>query len=74
VLLYNYETASAHIGSLLGRSLRLVGEYTYDFQAKAKLSVGLVSALGDIPNAENQPVFGVLTTGLPIRALFWHIK
>jgi hypothetical protein len=40
-----YETATAHLGYLLGRNLRLVGEYTYDFQAKAnRLSVGLVSA------------------------------
>jgi hypothetical protein len=40
-----YETATAHVGFLLGRNLRLVGEYTYDFQVKAnRLSVGLVSA------------------------------
>jgi hypothetical protein len=39
------ETGSLHLGYLLGRNLRLVGEYTYDFRREANaLSLGFVAA------------------------------
>lgn len=42
---YKYHTATGHASYVLARNLRLIGEYTYDFEAKAnKLSVGFVSA------------------------------
>jgi hypothetical protein len=42
---YKYHTATGHASYMLARNLRLIGEYTYDFEAKAnKLSVGFVSA------------------------------
>jgi hypothetical protein len=40
-----YQTITASYGYLLGRNFRLVGEYTYDWEAKAnKFTVGFVSA------------------------------
>jgi hypothetical protein len=41
----DYHTATCHVGYLLARNFRLVGEYTYDMKEKAnKLTVGFVSA------------------------------
>jgi len=41
----NYKTATGHVSYLMARNLRLVGEYTYDFENKAnKVTVGFVSA------------------------------
>ncbi|MDZ7290306.1 MAG: hypothetical protein ONB44_08505 [candidate division KSB1 bacterium] len=41
----NYQSATGHFSYLAARNLRLVGEYTYDFERKAnKFSVGFVSA------------------------------
>jgi hypothetical protein len=42
---YKYNTLTGHTSYLVARNLRLIGEYTYDFEQKAnKLSVGFVSA------------------------------
>jgi hypothetical protein len=42
---YKYNTLTGHTSYLVARNLRLIGEYTYDFELKAnKLSVGFVSA------------------------------
>lgn len=42
---YKYHSLTGHGSYMLARNLRLIGEYTYDFQAKAnKFSVGFVSA------------------------------
>jgi hypothetical protein len=41
----NYKTATGHVSYLMARNLRLIGEYTYDFEQKAnKFTVGFVSA------------------------------
>jgi hypothetical protein len=41
----NYSSASVHGGYLVGRNLRLMGEYTYDIEQKAnRFTVGFVSA------------------------------
>jgi hypothetical protein len=41
----DYESVTAHLGYLLARNFRVVGEYTYDIQNKANaLTVGLVAA------------------------------
>ena len=40
-----YSSATGHFGYVVARNFRLIGEYTYDFEAKAnKFSVGFVSA------------------------------
>lgn len=42
---YKYNSLTGHASYLLARNLRLIGEYTYDFQRKANtLSLGFVSA------------------------------
>ena len=42
---YKYHSATGHVSYMLSRNLRLIGEYTYDFEAKGnKLSLGFVSA------------------------------
>ncbi len=41
----DYQTITGHVGYLLARNFRLVGEYTYDIEEKAnKFTVGFVSA------------------------------
>jgi hypothetical protein len=41
----DYRTVTAHVGHLLARNVRLIGEFTYDVEAKAnRLSVGFVTA------------------------------
>ncbi len=41
----DYRTLTGHVGYLLARNFRLVGEYTYDMEAKAhRLSAGFVTA------------------------------
>ncbi len=42
---YKYHSATGHASFMLARNLRLIGEYTYDLEAKSnKISVGFVSA------------------------------
>lgn len=42
---YKYHSATGHFSFLPARNIRLIGEYTYDFVAKAnKISAGFVSA------------------------------
>ena len=41
----DYKTATGHVGYLLARNFRLVGEFTHDFEAKTnRLSVGFITA------------------------------
>lgn len=44
----NYKTATGHIGYLLKRNIRIVGEFTYDFSIKnnefSKFSLGVITA------------------------------
>jgi len=41
----NYRSFSAHCGYLLGRNIRLMGEYTYDIEQKAnRFTIGFVTA------------------------------
>lgn len=41
----NFSSASAHAGYLLGRNIRLIGEYTYDLEQKAnRFTAGFVAA------------------------------
>jgi hypothetical protein len=44
-MMVDYRTASAHAGYLLGRNIRLIGEYTYDLEQKAsRFTGGFVAA------------------------------
>ncbi len=41
----DYKTMTGHVGYLLARNFRLIGEYTYDFEAKAsRFTAGFVTA------------------------------
>jgi hypothetical protein len=40
-----YASAMGHVGYMVARNFRLIGEYTYDFEVKAnKLTAGFVCA------------------------------
>jgi hypothetical protein len=40
-----YQSATGHFGYMLARNFRLIGEYTYDFEAKGnKFTIGFISA------------------------------